>query len=338
VYEQSLYPVAEFIFKHPLTQEVALASQLQERRKRLHAAVARVIEAAHAKDLDQQAALLAHHWEEAADLRQAVQWDRRAAEWAGARDPVEGVPHWRKVRDLGHSLDDEDVKESRLRACGVILGGSWRLGMSEDEVRGCLGEARSLAKDLGRPSAAALPLAGSANHPGMLGRAEAALALTQEAKGMLNDGMDRGESFFVEVAHGTGSRSPDAFRKRSRRSIASSGSVAEIRKWAASCTASARWSWQRLTRRIYWQGRAASTSVGRAWNAPSGSRASTVRKRTSDSRFCSPAFARITPAVLPGCPSRTFAGNAWRRWKLARRSAAAIRKYMLHTPSRPPIL
>jgi len=53
VYEQSLYPIAEYIFKHPLTHEVALASQLQERRKRLHAAVARVIEAAHAKDLEQ---------------------------------------------------------------------------------------------------------------------------------------------------------------------------------------------------------------------------------------------------------------------------------------------
>jgi hypothetical protein len=67
VYEQSLYPVAEYLFKHPLTQEVALASQLQERRKRLHAAVARVIEAAHAHDLDQQAALLAHHWEQAGE-------------------------------------------------------------------------------------------------------------------------------------------------------------------------------------------------------------------------------------------------------------------------------
>src|SRR6185436_12325134 len=62
VYEQSLYPVVEYLFKHPLTQEVALASQLGERRKRLHAAVARVIEAAHVDKLEAQAALLAHHW------------------------------------------------------------------------------------------------------------------------------------------------------------------------------------------------------------------------------------------------------------------------------------
>ncbi len=203
VYEQSLYPVAEYLFKHPLTQEVALASQLQERRKRLHAAVARVIEAAHAQDLDQQAALLAHHWEEAADLGQAVRWHRRAAEWAAARDPVEGVRHWRKVRDLGRSLDDADAKESRLRACTFILAsGTWRLGMSEDEARSCMEEARSLAQELGRPSAIAGALSGFATYLGVLGRAEAALELAKEARGMLNDGMDLGETFQVETSHG----------------------------------------------------------------------------------------------------------------------------------------
>jgi adenylate cyclase len=202
VYEQSLYPVAEYLFKHPLTQEVALASQLQERRRRLHAAVARVIEAAHGGDLDQQAALLAHHWEEAADARQAVRWHSRAAEWAGARDPVEGVRHWRKVRDLGHSFEDDDVRESRLRACSVILaGGAWRLGMSEDEARGCMDEARALAEALGRPSAMASPLIGLAGHFGVLGRAEAALELAEEAMRTLSDGMERGEIFSVECGH-----------------------------------------------------------------------------------------------------------------------------------------
>jgi class 3 adenylate cyclase/tetratricopeptide (TPR) repeat protein len=215
VYEQSLYPVAEYIFKHPLTQEVALASQLQERRRRLHAAVARVIEAAHAEDLDQQAALLAHHWEEAADLAQAVRWHRRAAEWAGARDPVEGLRHWRKVRALGHALDDPEVKESRLRACSVILGsGTWRLGMSEDEVRGCADEARALADELGRPSAVAVALGGLAGYLGVLGRAEAALELAQEAMGMLNDGVGPGETFSVETGNGywltTAGRLPQA--------------------------------------------------------------------------------------------------------------------------------
>ncbi len=200
VYEQALFPVAEYLFKHPLTQEVALASQLQERRRRLHAAVARVIEAAHPGDLEQQAALLAHHWEAAADPAQAVRWHRRAAEWVGTRDPEEGLRHWRKVRELGHALEDEDVKQARLRACSVILGaGAWRLGMSEDEVRTCMDEVRSLAQELARPTAIAAALAGLAGFHGMLGRAEAALELAEETFGMLNDGMEPGEIFLVET-------------------------------------------------------------------------------------------------------------------------------------------
>jgi class 3 adenylate cyclase len=200
VYEQSLYPVAEYLFKHPLTQEVALASQLQERRRKLHAAVARVIEAAHQHDLDQQAALLAHHWEEATDLPQAVRWHRRAAEWAGARDPIEGIRHWRKLRDLGRSLESEDAKESRLLACrNLLASGTWRLGMSEDEMHGLLDEGRSLAQELGRPAATAAMLVGVAAHLGTRGRVDAALEIATEATAMIHDDWDPGEIVAIET-------------------------------------------------------------------------------------------------------------------------------------------
>ena len=200
VYEQSLYPVVEYLFKHPLTQEVALASQLGERRRSLHAAVAVVIEAAHAHDLDQQAALLAHHWEEAADAEQAVRWHRRAAEWVGASDPVEGMRHWRKVRELGRSLDDLDSKESRLLACrNILAGGTWRLGMTEEEMRDMLDEGRALARELRRPAAIAAMLVGVAAHAGVLGRVETALEIAMEASAMINNEMDRSEIAAIET-------------------------------------------------------------------------------------------------------------------------------------------
>jgi class 3 adenylate cyclase/tetratricopeptide (TPR) repeat protein len=198
VYERSLYPVAEYLFKHPLTQEVALASQLSEKRRRLHAAVARVIEAAHAGDLDQQAALLAHHWEEAADAAQAVRWHRRAAEWAGVRDPIEGLRHWSRVRQLGQGLDDRGNKESRLLACGIIMAsGAWRLGMDADEARACMDETRALAQELGRPGVAAAALSGFSSNTGMRGRAEEALDLAEECMRMLDDGMSLDERISV---------------------------------------------------------------------------------------------------------------------------------------------
>ena len=61
LYEQALYPVAEYAFKHPLTQEVAYRSQLAERRRRIHAIVASAIERAEPEKVEQRAALLAHH-------------------------------------------------------------------------------------------------------------------------------------------------------------------------------------------------------------------------------------------------------------------------------------
>src|SRR5262249_56913645 len=43
LYQEALYPEAEYAFKHPLTQEVAYRSQLAERKARVHGAVAPAI-------------------------------------------------------------------------------------------------------------------------------------------------------------------------------------------------------------------------------------------------------------------------------------------------------
>src|SRR5204862_2804776 len=89
IYEQALYPQAEYAFKHPLTQEVVYRSQLGERRSRTHAAVARAIAELYPEQLEERAALLAHHWEEAGDALEAARWHRRAALRTEDTDPAE---------------------------------------------------------------------------------------------------------------------------------------------------------------------------------------------------------------------------------------------------------
>jgi adenylate cyclase len=146
VYEQALYPVAEYAFKHPLTQEVALGSQLHERRRRTHATVARTIEAVHAEKLDEQAALLAHHWEEAGEALAAARWHRRAAEWLWMRDIPRAFEHFARVRTLTTALLDEpEGREHGLRARVMLLQASWRVGLSPDEVDPLAAEARQFA-------------------------------------------------------------------------------------------------------------------------------------------------------------------------------------------------
>src|SRR5262249_58507084 len=84
----------------PLTHEVAYRSQLTERRRRVHARVADALADLGTGSLDERAALLAHHWEEAGDALQALRWHARAGEWLGTRAPVEAMRHWQAVRRL----------------------------------------------------------------------------------------------------------------------------------------------------------------------------------------------------------------------------------------------
>ena len=147
LYEQALYPVAEYVFKHPLTQEVAYASQLQDRRAPVHAAVARALEAANPAKLDEQAALLAHHWEAAGEALTAAGWHRRAAAWAGRSDPTQGMRHMRRVLALTDGLDASDERSAlRLDACHSLLNqGGWRVGLSSEEAEKLFAEGRELA-------------------------------------------------------------------------------------------------------------------------------------------------------------------------------------------------
>jgi class 3 adenylate cyclase/tetratricopeptide (TPR) repeat protein len=150
LHQQAIYPVVEYSFKHPLTQEVALGSQLRDRRRAVHAAVARAIEHQHAEHLEERAPLLAHHFEEAGMALPAARWHRRAADWVGTTDVASAMHHCRRVQRLLRALpDDREAAELGLAACSQLLNMSWRVGMEEDEAREILEEGHALAETLG---------------------------------------------------------------------------------------------------------------------------------------------------------------------------------------------
>jgi tetratricopeptide (TPR) repeat protein len=99
LYQAALYPESEYAFKHPLTREVAYASLLKERRKALHAAVAEAIESLAGDTVDQHAALLAHHLEQAGRNLESARWQARTAARLGL-SAGESLFHWRKVTEL----------------------------------------------------------------------------------------------------------------------------------------------------------------------------------------------------------------------------------------------
>ncbi|RNL60565.1 guanylate cyclase [Nocardioides marmoriginsengisoli] len=125
---------AAYLFKHPLTQEVAYRSQLSEWRQRAHGRVAAAIERTSAEVLDERAALLAHHYEAAGDVRGAATWHSRAAAWAEVASPAEGMRHWRRLRDLTATLVPSVEQEALAAKARLgILSLGWRLGLSPDE-------------------------------------------------------------------------------------------------------------------------------------------------------------------------------------------------------------
>jgi len=137
LYETALYPISEYTFKHPLTQEVALGSQLQERRRVIHAAVAAAIEATKADKLDEQAALLAHHYEQAGQPLTAATWHARAGRFVGRGDFEEAGRHWRRARELLRDLaENPDAVPLGADVCFNLLAlGGLRVRLSAEEAR-----------------------------------------------------------------------------------------------------------------------------------------------------------------------------------------------------------
>jgi adenylate cyclase len=148
--QRALYPESEYAFKHPLTQEVAYRSQLAERRAPVHATVARAIEELYPEKLNQQAALIAHHWEGAGEALEAARWTRRAAEWVGYSDPAEACRRWRKVRALLETTPQSaETAALEIAACNQILSLGLRLGMSQEEADSVFAQGKALAEQGG---------------------------------------------------------------------------------------------------------------------------------------------------------------------------------------------
>ena len=140
VYEQALYPVAEYAFKHPLTQEVALGSQLQERRRQVHAAVARAIEAARRREARRAGrAARASLGGGGRELeRGALAPARRRV--GGTNDIAAALRHWQRVRELARHGGDGTRSRWRSRSWPVLrrwpTAGDW--GRRRRSGRSCL--------------------------------------------------------------------------------------------------------------------------------------------------------------------------------------------------------
>jgi class 3 adenylate cyclase/tetratricopeptide (TPR) repeat protein len=78
IYERSLFPELEYIFKHALTQEVAYNSLLHKRRKEIHGKIGKAIEQIYAERLEEFFEMLAYHFDQGQVWDKAVKYRVRA--------------------------------------------------------------------------------------------------------------------------------------------------------------------------------------------------------------------------------------------------------------------
>jgi class 3 adenylate cyclase/tetratricopeptide (TPR) repeat protein len=183
VYEASLFPVAEYTFKHALTLDVALGSLLQERRNTLDARIVTWVETGSSERTTEQVERLAHHAFRGGVWDKAVIYCREAGTRALARSAhrtdvryfEQALQALKSLPETPDTLAEAVDVRLELRAALAPIGDYGRML----EV---LTEAEKLARALDDPRRLGPILSFLTNFLALRGDFERAIALGEEAR------------------------------------------------------------------------------------------------------------------------------------------------------------
>jgi class 3 adenylate cyclase/tetratricopeptide (TPR) repeat protein len=168
LYELEIYPERVLAFRHPLTREVAYASQLADQRAATHAATARALIELNPERHDELAALIADHMESGGEDLEAARWSARAAYWAGNSRPHDALRLWSNAMRLADGLE-ESAETNALAIASRLsqLDYAWRLGMEREQAVRLAEEAEELARGCGDLRSLALLRMLGSGRPGL---------------------------------------------------------------------------------------------------------------------------------------------------------------------------
>lgn len=157
-------------FKHALTQEVAINSQLRDKRRLTHMMVAQGIESLYATRLGEMASLRAWHWQQAGEALKAALAYGEAAVHIRSGNRIQQLEYIRKALELTAPLAASPPRQQLRLQCLVelIVGGAWRFSMTDGELEVLCNEARELAEAFGMKELALMIRAGRAAASGMM--------------------------------------------------------------------------------------------------------------------------------------------------------------------------
>jgi len=152
VYEQPASAEQEYTFKHALTQDVAYASVLLERRRHLHERIAQTIEAIAANRLPGHYSELAHHYTRSGNAKKGVEYLRLAGEQAAQRSaPAEAVTHLTAALELLGTLPESQERARQELALRLAIGPPLMAlkGYGAPELENTYRRAGELCRELG---------------------------------------------------------------------------------------------------------------------------------------------------------------------------------------------
>ena len=206
-----------YAFTHPLTQEVAYATQLQAQRAALHRAVARALVARAGESASADAAaLIAYHWETAGAVVEAALWHHRVARALAGTATSEAMNRLRRSAALlATAPESDEVTRAALRTAEDLL----RLGNTADleleEGDAIFAASRALAERSGRREALVQLLTAFADYQMLRGRRAAAEACLREASALAATSTIRR---CASASQSTAPRPPSGRGGRARRS------------------------------------------------------------------------------------------------------------------------
>ncbi len=137
IYEKSLYPELEYIFKHALTQEVAYNSLLLTRRKEIHEQIGRAIENIYSERLEEFYEMLAYHYSKSDNGMKAYKYLKLSARKAFEREALWEA--FRLYRDAADTLSQfPETLENKRELAQILLSMTApirMLGYPEDSVK-----------------------------------------------------------------------------------------------------------------------------------------------------------------------------------------------------------
>jgi predicted ATPase len=150
IYEKSLFPELEYIFKHALTQEVAYNSLLQKRRKEIHENIGKAIEDLYLERLEEFYEILAYHYAESDNLEKAWRYLKLSGEKVFQRcSNRQAFIYFKEaIQKLNQLPQTTEKKNEKINVSLLAATAARPLAYPEDSLK-LLQEVERLSKEIG---------------------------------------------------------------------------------------------------------------------------------------------------------------------------------------------